>query len=309
MWKRLVMLAAGLAVFGSSPAHAQAGRTWVSGLGDDQNPCARTAPCKTFAGAYFKTATGGEINCLDPGGFGPITITRSVTIDCSSTVGGILSPNTIGVVVNGADVEVVLRGLVINGAGATVGNGIRINNARHVIVDNVIIENFGGTGRDGRGIAIEGTAANLRVEVTNTRVFNTNNHAIHANPSGGNVLLGVENVLLLGGGQNGIHLTQLTAATINRSRISGYAAGAGLAADQTSVAAMLSNSTLSENANGVSTGSAISRPTVRLFANVITNNRVNGLQIAGGSVVSHGNNAIRGNGGNQAPSGAIVGTQ
>src|ERR1044072_7395304 len=73
------------------PAHAQATRTWVSGVGDDANPCSRTAPCKTFAGAISKTATGGEINCLDPGGFGGVTITKTLSIVCNYTEGGILS--------------------------------------------------------------------------------------------------------------------------------------------------------------------------------------------------------------------------
>ena len=63
----------------TSLAHAQATRTWVSGLGDDVNPCSRTAPCKTFAGAISKTAIQGEINCLDPGGFGAVTITKAMT--------------------------------------------------------------------------------------------------------------------------------------------------------------------------------------------------------------------------------------
>src|SRR3712207_9361033 len=65
----------------SSLAHAQATRTWVSGVGDDVNPCSRTAPCKTYAGAISKTADKGEISTLDPGGFGTVTITKSITID------------------------------------------------------------------------------------------------------------------------------------------------------------------------------------------------------------------------------------
>src|SRR3954470_24261538 len=74
--------AAAVVVLASAPANAQASRTWVSGVGDDANPCSRTAPCKTFPGAISKTAVGGEINCLDPGGFGAVTITKSLTIDC-----------------------------------------------------------------------------------------------------------------------------------------------------------------------------------------------------------------------------------
>src|SRR5438046_7520600 len=67
--------------FATAPAHAQATRTWVSGVGDDVNPCSRTAPCKTFAGAISKTFINGEIDCLDEGGFGRITITKSITIE------------------------------------------------------------------------------------------------------------------------------------------------------------------------------------------------------------------------------------
>ena len=75
----LVLLAAFAAgeLFSVEPASAQAIRTWVSGVGDDVNPCSRTAPCKTFAGAISKTAAGGEINCLDSAGYGAVTITKS----------------------------------------------------------------------------------------------------------------------------------------------------------------------------------------------------------------------------------------
>src|SRR5205809_3355994 len=102
----------------SAVASAQATRTWVSGVGDDVNPCSRTAPCKTFAGAISKTAAGGEINCLDPGGFGAVTITKSVAIKCHYTEGGVLVSSTNAVVINAAATDkVTLRGLDINGAG------------------------------------------------------------------------------------------------------------------------------------------------------------------------------------------------
>jgi len=45
-----------------TPAHAQAVRTWVSGTGDDANPCSITSPCRTFAGAISKTQAGGVIS-------------------------------------------------------------------------------------------------------------------------------------------------------------------------------------------------------------------------------------------------------
>src|SRR5438552_2281255 len=96
----LLMVLSGLALvslLAAAPAHAQATRTWVSGVGDDVNPCSRTAPCKTFAGAISKTAVNGEINCLDPGGFGAVTITKSITIDCHEIFASILSSGTNGI--------------------------------------------------------------------------------------------------------------------------------------------------------------------------------------------------------------------
>src|SRR5213082_1800434 len=95
-----VLAIAFLTIGATSLANAQATRTWVSGVGDDANPCSRTAPCKTFAGAISKTAAGGEINCLDPGGFGAVTITKSMSIQCEFTEGGLLTAGTFGVNVN-----------------------------------------------------------------------------------------------------------------------------------------------------------------------------------------------------------------
>src|SRR6185436_15456001 len=109
-----------------SIAQAQASRTWVSGVGDDANPCSRTAPCKTWAGAISKTAAGGEIDALDPGGYGVVTITKSITLDGAGTMASILASGTTGVIINaGANDVVILRNLSINGAGPTPGlNGV-----------------------------------------------------------------------------------------------------------------------------------------------------------------------------------------
>src|SRR5882762_2770517 len=110
----------------SAPANAQATRTWVSGVGDDVNPCSRTAPCKTFAGAISKTAVFGEINCLDSGGFGAVTITKSITIKCEGVIGGILAAGTNGININDSGsgtpntTIVTLSGLDIEGANSGV---------------------------------------------------------------------------------------------------------------------------------------------------------------------------------------------
>src|SRR5450756_1938987 len=98
MMRRIALLALAIGFLvpflAAAPAHAQATRTWVSGVGDDANPCSRTAPCKTFAGAISKTAAAGIINCIDPGGFGAITITKSITLDCTGTFAGIVVAGT-----------------------------------------------------------------------------------------------------------------------------------------------------------------------------------------------------------------------
>src|SRR6195952_6039791 len=86
----------------AAPAHAQATRTWVSGVGSDADPCSRTAPCKTFAGAISKTAINGIINCVDNGAYGAVTITKSITIDCHESLASILTSvdGPTGIIVN-----------------------------------------------------------------------------------------------------------------------------------------------------------------------------------------------------------------
>src|SRR5258708_55274 len=144
LWGALLMLAF------TSVASAQVTRTWVSGVGDDVNPCSRTAPCKTFAGAISKTADGGEIDCLDPGGFGAVTITKSIIIDCDSGTGGILASGVNALVVNAnpSTSFVILRNLTINGSAGPGGqandapNGIVVTAAKLVGLEDVIMNNF-----------------------------------------------------------------------------------------------------------------------------------------------------------------------
>src|SRR5262249_45607646 len=139
----LLLTALGIcaSVLNPAPTHAQATRTWVSGVGDDVNPCSRTAPCKTFAGAISKTAAGGIINCLDPGGFGAVTITKSITIDCAHTLGGVVAAGTNGINVNGNGIVVTLRGLDIEGIGTGL-IGVNIIQAGKVHVDRCNIFGF-----------------------------------------------------------------------------------------------------------------------------------------------------------------------
>src|SRR6185503_19173804 len=130
----------------ASMAQAQATRTWVSGVGDDANPCSRTAPCKTFAGAISKTANCGEISVLDPGGFGAVTITKSITIDGTGTLAGILASLTTGVIINATSTDVItLRGLSINGACNGI-RGVNILQAKAVNIEDCVIFRFANEG-------------------------------------------------------------------------------------------------------------------------------------------------------------------
>jgi hypothetical protein len=164
----------------ASPATAQATRTWISGVGDDVNPCSRTAPCKTFAGAIAKTTAGGEIDTLDPGGFGAVTVTKAMTLaDESVGEGGILVAGTNGIVVNCAtdpNCVVIVRGLIIDGGpvGSNSLNGIRFIAGRSLIVQNCAIRNFTGGAPNGYGIAFQPTATQAEMLFVDNTVLNTN---------------------------------------------------------------------------------------------------------------------------------------
>jgi Right handed beta helix region len=161
----------------SVPANAQATRTWVSGVGDDANPCSRTAPCKTFAGAISKTATGGEINVLDPGGFGALTITKSIQIR-SEFEAGVLVSGTNGIVVNvGATDKVLLEGLDFEGLGTGL-DGVKMIGTGKLFIHKCSIRNF-----TMNGVNVAGTA-NARVFVEES-VITGNNVGVNVKGIGG----------------------------------------------------------------------------------------------------------------------------
>jgi hypothetical protein len=166
----------------TAPAHAQATRTWVSGVGDDANPCSRTAPCKTWPGAITKTATGGEIDALDPGGFGTLTITKSITLDGG---GGQVASTLSSAGVNGFNISapsgiVILRNLRVNGGGGA--TGVQINSAARVIIEKCDI--FGFT-----GLAVTATPSTgpLYLKIQET-TLNNNGGGVSTKPTAGAVV-------------------------------------------------------------------------------------------------------------------------
>jgi hypothetical protein len=274
-------------------AQAQASRTWVSGVGDDANPCSRTAPCKTFAGAISKTAAGGEINALDPGGFGAVTITKSITIDGGGTFASVLAAGTNGINVSAGAFDVVtIRNVAINGFNTGL-NGIRFLSGGALHIEKCEIFGFAGIGidaapggssllfvldtvvrnNDGGGILIKpgpwvgGSLDRVRLDGNSygVRAENNANVTIRDSVAAGNSTNGFQ--VASTGASALINLENSTA--VNNG-------GAGVATSGGAASVIMSNSTLMSNGQGVNTS-------------------------AGGTVYSFGNNKIIANGTNGAP--------
>jgi Right handed beta helix region len=289
-----------LAALLSPAAYAQATRTWVSGVGDDVNPCSRTAPCKTFAGAISKTAAGGEISVLDPGGFGAVTITKAITINGDGTLAGILASLTNGIVINaGVNDRVILRNLSLNGAGNGL-DGIRWLAGKSLLVDNVTIVGFTGDGID----VAKTAAGNLHVKNTTITQGSTNTTGtgIRLNTTAGLLLAMIEDSHI-GDMNNGIEVA-VGRATISNSVISGNASH-GILASNAAAVVNVEGCQIAFNAL-VGVNASVSGATIRVSNNEIYNNTT-GINIAAGGIVnSAGNNRVFGNGGSAAVLGPAI---
>ncbi len=256
MKKRSFLLLYSILVFAIQPSYSQATRTWVSGVGDDANPCSRTAPCKTLAGAISKTATGGEINILDPGGFGAVTITKSITIDGGGIIGSVLASSTNGFIVNAPDGLVTIRNFSINGTGSTLGiNGVKVIAVKKLYIENCTISNF-----SEKGIDINLTAT-TDVMISDVTIHNANVAISIINPAG--------------------------SVVIDECRIQSIQnTGINIASGQATV----SNSVISGCTTGITSQTGA---TIHLSGNIITNNNT-ALQ-GPGKISSSGNNSLTGN--------------
>jgi hypothetical protein len=289
----IAILVAGLAM--ASVAQAQATRTWVSGVGDDANPCSRTAPCKTFAGAISKTAPAGEINVLDPGGFGALTITKSITISAECLEAGVLVSGTNGIVVNALSTDTVtLRGLDFNGLNNS-PNGINILLAKQVHIERCRIYEF--TGAD---IAISVGNNAVSVDVKDTIMLGPNSKGCQMNSgAAGSPSVSFYNCKFQGCTQ-GLDVQQGVASVSNcifthNSNIGVLAEGQG---GQNALIQLESN-IITENVTGVGTTTGASTITV---SNCSIFSNTTGVAIPAGTVQTYLNNRVSNNTNNTAMS-------
>ncbi|MBK9675687.1 MAG: right-handed parallel beta-helix repeat-containing protein [Betaproteobacteria bacterium] len=294
----MVFVAAVSAAFAAG-ALAQATRTWVSGVGDDANPCSRTAPCKTFAGAISKTAAGGEINALDPGGFGGVTITKAITINARATMGGVLTSGTNGITVNaGANDVVYLRGLDIVGVGA----GTDLSGINFLAGGALHVEDCSIYGFDLSGINFAPSGASA-LYVDSSTLRNNRQRAIHVHPGlAGSAMVSITNVLMVGNEQ-GLRVEDAATVVVKNSTASGNGfAGYNVTSSARPAILTLDNSAANGNDGaGVRANGPLS--TVRIHTSTVVDNGDVGLaSVGGGNIVSFGNNRVVGNaGGNGGP--------
>jgi len=295
---RAALLAAALSVLAAPAAFAQASRTWVSGVGDDANPCSRTAPCKTFAGAISKTAAKGEISVLDPGGYGAVTITKSITISGDGTAASILSAGTNGIIVNaGVNDVVTIRNVSINGV-ETGLNGIRFLAGGELHVENCTLAGFTGQGIDFQPSGASG------LFVSRTSISNANAGAINVVPGAAGSAVVSLNEVTMQGNARGLRAEGGATVVVRDSVASGNNLNGFVAiAWDRPVDLTLENTVASRNgAAGIHAGQL---STVRISNTLVTGNSV-GLEKAGsGGIVSFGNNRVHGNTTNGTPTATL----
>ena len=280
-------------------------RTWVSGVGDDLNPCSRTAPCKTFAGAINKTAKDGEISVLDPGGYGAVTITKSIYINGThgAGYGSILASSVNGVVINitsATDVRkaVRLRGLDINGASTGI-NGVSILAANDVWVEDSVIDGFTGDGStSGMGIRVA-VGATCNLFVSDTMIHKTVT-GIRVNATAGFAVANIRNSNIEGNG-TGVNAVTNSFVTVADSRISDNTTN-GLFASVSGAQLTVRDCVISNNATGIN---AAAGSVVRALSNNILYNTT-GFAGTTAVIQTDGQNRNAGNTTPGAPGGGTV---
>lgn len=296
--KKLLTRAAKLMVLASIPllaataAQAQATRTWVSGVGDDASPCSRTAPCKTFAGAISKTAAGGQINAIDPGGFGAVTINKAITIDGAGTHASVLVSGSSGITINApASAVVVLRNIdIVSAPPPSVGlNGIRFIAGAALHLENVGIREFTESG------VLFAPSGNSELFVSNSSMRNNARGGIDVIPSGiGTARVTINNVMIARNGR-GMRIENGSTVFMQDSTISGSLAN-GFVTLSTGGPIKLTLERVSSVNNGdVGVRSDGTGSQVRMSDCTVSGNTNGLLAVNGGSIRSFGNNRVSGN--------------
>ncbi len=286
-------------LFCASLAQAQATRTWVSGVGDDANPCSRTAPCKTFAGAISKTAAQGEINCLDPAGFGAVTITKAITIDCRHTLGGVLVSGTNGIIINaGTNDKVVLRGLDINGVGTGL-NGVSFLAGASLHVEDTVIYGM----QNGINVGLN-NVANREVYVKNTYIRNNSNVGIFISNAGGGLVDAVIEKTTIENNVFGLIGRNNARITTRESVYSGNST-AGILAEVLSAGPTaeinVDSCIVTGNGTGLSAGtSAAANQGILRVSNTFISRNTTGVTAGNGNAGTFGDNKLQGNTANGA---------
>ena len=287
-------------------AQAQATRTWVSGVGDDVNPCSRTAPCKTFAGAISKTAKDGEISVLDPGGYGTVNITKSIYINGThgAGYGSILNSLTTGVIVNITDVNdirkaVRLRALDINGA-STGTNGVSILAANNVFIEDSVIDGNTGNGTTtGIGIRMAtGATSNLYVSDT---VVHKNITGIRVSSTAGFASADIRNCNIENNTTGVDAASNNSFVTVDDSRVSNNSSN-GVIASVAGANLTIHESTLMHNGTAIN---AAAGSQVKALSNGVIFNSV-GFGGSTGQIQTDGQNRNTGNTTPGAPGGGLV---
>ena len=288
----------------ASAAQAQATRTWVSGVGDDVNPCSRTAPCKTFAGAISKTAKDGEISVLDPGGYGAVTITKSIYINGThgAGYGSILHSLTNGVNINITAVDDVrkavrLRALDINGASTGI-NGVSILAANNVWIEDSVIDGTTGNGTtSGIGIRVA-TAASCNLYVSDT-VIHKHVTGIRVTTSAGFAVANIRNSNIEGN-TTGLDVSTNGFAAVESCRFAANTTN-GVATTAASATITIRDSILSNNGTAIN---AAAGSTMRALSNMLNNNTT-GFGGTTAVIQTDGQNRSVANGGG-GPGGGLV---
>jgi len=279
----LTVLATALACSAASaPAHARA-RVFVASYGNDANPCTFGSPCKTFQQAVNVVDPGGEVTAIDSAGFGPISITKAVTITSPDGVEAGIVPTAGGnaITINAGEFDaVVLRGLTLDGSGIAF-NGIVFNSGGSLTITNCVMQYFvtNGNLNTGDGILIQPTSGTLTFTISNTTASNNNGIGIYYfAPSGSPNAIGViDHVMTNGNNSDGMGFD-----TLNTS--------GGI----TSVT--VSNSIASKNlADGIFAQKSASSTMQLSIDNVTTGGNSDGINVTGKVQMLLGRSVITGN--------------